>query len=266
MQHTKVYVFDDTVVLSGANLSNDYFTTRQDRYMVIRNAGLLADAMHSFVNSMCNNSFTVSGAVGDNTLVVPLHYDATQATFSRWLAQEFETDATAPATALIDCPARSSASAYVTPTVQFAAAGIRHDEHVTQDLLRSTSPLDSIRIASGYFNFPRALADVVVHETPARAVDILTASPAANGFFGASGIAGAIPLGYSEIERDFYKKCEAAHATHRIRLHEYTRPGWTYHSKGMWINCGGGPSPSSVLQGPERIAGVQKGRGWRLGM
>lgn len=29
--HTKLYIFDDDVLLSGANLSNNYFTTRQDR-------------------------------------------------------------------------------------------------------------------------------------------------------------------------------------------------------------------------------------------
>ena len=36
--HLKAYVFDDTLIMSGANLSNDYFTSRQDRYWVIQNA------------------------------------------------------------------------------------------------------------------------------------------------------------------------------------------------------------------------------------
>ena len=31
LQHTKIFVFDDSVILSGANLSSDYFTNRQDR-------------------------------------------------------------------------------------------------------------------------------------------------------------------------------------------------------------------------------------------
>lgn len=29
VQHIKAYVFDDDVIMSGANLSNDYFTKRQ---------------------------------------------------------------------------------------------------------------------------------------------------------------------------------------------------------------------------------------------
>ena len=31
VNHLKVYLFDENVILSGANLSNTYFTNRQDR-------------------------------------------------------------------------------------------------------------------------------------------------------------------------------------------------------------------------------------------
>ncbi|KAL8817035.1 MAG: hypothetical protein Q9191_008224, partial [Dirinaria sp. TL-2023a] len=34
LQHIKLYGTDDKIILSGANLSNDYFTNRQDRYHV----------------------------------------------------------------------------------------------------------------------------------------------------------------------------------------------------------------------------------------
>ena len=34
LQHTKIFVFDNSVILSGANLSDDYFTNRQDRYEI----------------------------------------------------------------------------------------------------------------------------------------------------------------------------------------------------------------------------------------
>jgi CDP-diacylglycerol--glycerol-3-phosphate 3-phosphatidyltransferase len=39
----KFYVFDNDVIITGANLSEDYFTTRQDRYFVIKNAPELAN-------------------------------------------------------------------------------------------------------------------------------------------------------------------------------------------------------------------------------
>lgn len=40
LQHMKLYIFDDTLIISGANLSNDYFTNRQDRYFVIKDKRL----------------------------------------------------------------------------------------------------------------------------------------------------------------------------------------------------------------------------------
>ena len=35
VHHIKAHVFDDNVLITGANLSEDYFTDRQDRCMVI---------------------------------------------------------------------------------------------------------------------------------------------------------------------------------------------------------------------------------------
>lgn len=40
LQHMKLYGFDDEIILSGANLSNDYFTNRQDRYFLFKSASL----------------------------------------------------------------------------------------------------------------------------------------------------------------------------------------------------------------------------------
>lgn len=40
LQHMKLYIVDDTVLLSGANCSNDYFQQRQDRYIEIKNCDL----------------------------------------------------------------------------------------------------------------------------------------------------------------------------------------------------------------------------------
>lgn len=43
LQHMKYAVFDDDVILTGANLADTYFTNRQDRCMVIKNSPELAD-------------------------------------------------------------------------------------------------------------------------------------------------------------------------------------------------------------------------------
>lgn len=40
LQHMKLYIADNSVLLSGANCSNDYFGQRQDRYIEIEDADL----------------------------------------------------------------------------------------------------------------------------------------------------------------------------------------------------------------------------------
>ena len=49
MCHLKAYVFDDDVLISGANLSTTYFTKRQDRYYLFKNAATLAAFVRSLV-------------------------------------------------------------------------------------------------------------------------------------------------------------------------------------------------------------------------
>jgi CDP-diacylglycerol--glycerol-3-phosphate 3-phosphatidyltransferase len=35
VHHQKIYIFDDRVILGGANLSKNYFLNRRDRYLSI---------------------------------------------------------------------------------------------------------------------------------------------------------------------------------------------------------------------------------------
>jgi CDP-diacylglycerol--glycerol-3-phosphate 3-phosphatidyltransferase len=41
--HTKFLVFDNNIILTGANLSEEYFLNRKDRYLLINNCSELAD-------------------------------------------------------------------------------------------------------------------------------------------------------------------------------------------------------------------------------
>ena len=46
--HSKACVFDDSVILTGANLSEEYFLTRKDRYLLVDRAPELADHLDDF--------------------------------------------------------------------------------------------------------------------------------------------------------------------------------------------------------------------------
>lgn len=73
-------------------------------------------------------------------------------------------------------------------------------------------------------------------------LELLTASPAANGFYGAKGVSGLIPTAYSLLEQHTWRRLQRAwarggNATAAQRsLLEYDRAGWEFHAKGIW--CG----------------------------
>jgi len=68
LQHMKIYGFDDDVIMSGANLSRDYFTRRKDRYMLIRQHAPLADYLHSLILLISRFSYAVHYS-GDTNLL-----------------------------------------------------------------------------------------------------------------------------------------------------------------------------------------------------
>ncbi|KAK3860436.1 hypothetical protein Pcinc_033515 [Petrolisthes cinctipes] len=72
LQHMKLYVFDDTLVISGANLSNDYFTNRQDRYMVIEDCPALANFYHRVVSTVSQFSLQLQP---DDSATMPSNTD-----------------------------------------------------------------------------------------------------------------------------------------------------------------------------------------------
>eukprot|EP00250_Pteridium_aquilinum_P015737 c22734_g1_i1 orf=1351-2520(-) len=55
--HMKVYIFDNHVLMSGANLSSSYFTNRQDRYILLRDCQNLADYLCELVETVASFSY-----------------------------------------------------------------------------------------------------------------------------------------------------------------------------------------------------------------
>lgn len=58
--HSKIFLGDDTVILTGANISKAYLTNRQDRYFVIRNAPALASFLHQLIRHLQYFSYKVN--------------------------------------------------------------------------------------------------------------------------------------------------------------------------------------------------------------
>lgn len=52
VSHMKFFVFDNDVVITGANVSKSYFTNRQDRYVLFRDVPALANHLQRFVKQL----------------------------------------------------------------------------------------------------------------------------------------------------------------------------------------------------------------------
>lgn len=93
---------------------------------------------------------------------------------------------------------------WVFPLVQMQPLGIRLDEQVTRRLLKEADGDSTVFLTSGYFNLTQTYMKLVLGA--GADYRILMASPEVNGFFGAKGVAGAIPEAYVHLAHQFYSK------------------------------------------------------------
>ncbi|XP_037013723.2 CDP-diacylglycerol--glycerol-3-phosphate 3-phosphatidyltransferase, mitochondrial [Artibeus jamaicensis] len=268
LQHIKVYLFDSSVILSGANLSDSYFTNRQDRYVFLRDCPEVADFFAELVEAVGDVSLqlqaddtvqVVEGMVhpykGDraayckaaNARVMGV-IESARTRQQRLHAQTFHGDALVQredAAAAGDC--RPAPDTWIYPLIQMKPFEIQIDEVVTEALLTEAERGARVFLTTGYFNLTQAYMDLVLG-TRAE-YQILLASPEVNGFFGAKGVAGAIPAAYVHIERQFYRAVCSLGQQGRVRLQEYWRRGWTFHAKGLWLYLAESSLPCLTLIG-----------------
>ncbi|XP_041364721.1 CDP-diacylglycerol--glycerol-3-phosphate 3-phosphatidyltransferase, mitochondrial-like [Gigantopelta aegis] len=271
LTHVKVYLFDDSFIVSGANLSDSYFTNRQDRYILFNSCKQLADFFHQLVETVSTFSFQL----GSNNSIslcrdwnIHPYKDSDDGTRFKWSARQkiqdvisrtFQTqvnlkensdelsaneDSSEPDSATNS----SEYDTWIYPLIQMGPLGISHDEFVTLTLLRKAAARDVILLSSGYFNLTDHYMHVILEESLAK-YRILMASPEVNGFFKARGIAGYVPHVYIYIARQFYRRIVHSGQNRRLQLFEYFRDKWTFHVKGLWYYLPNNNLPSMTMIG-----------------
>uniref|UniRef100_A0A1A8MH13 CDP-diacylglycerol--glycerol-3-phosphate 3-phosphatidyltransferase n=2 Tax=Nothobranchius pienaari TaxID=704102 RepID=A0A1A8MH13_9TELE len=261
VQHIKVYLFDDSIIISGANLSDSYFTNRQDRYVLLENCREVADFFSDLVEAVGDVSLQLQPDDSVTMLEGMVHpYKGNRQDFStgarRRIMEVLNTARTRRQLQLQQLSEKSEdegmmsegdEDTWVFPLVQMKPLGIRVDEQVTQRLLTDAGSDSTVYLTSGYFNLTRTYMRLVLGA--GASYRILTASPEVNGFFGAKGVAGAIPAAYIHIARQFYNQVCRLGQQERVHLHEYHRSQWTFHAKGLWYYLQGQDRPCLTLIG-----------------
>lgn len=265
LQHMKLYGIDDEIVMSGANLSNDYFTNRQDRYHVFKSKDI-TDYFHEVYRMTCNLSYRV----------LPSEQEKSGFTMD-WPEQNIQ-----PAPLQDPKGYIASASEALRPLVAASSStpmsGKAKDTHVypllqltpllkpdtSTELPAVTAILRKLgtpelagskwTFTAGYFNMTPEVRQLLLHSQPSSAT-VVAASPWANGFYGSKGISGMLPAAYTYLSRQFLDAVSSAGLRDRIAVKEWRRGtvntpgGWTYHAKGIWITLPDQRDPSISLVG-----------------
>lgn len=200
VMHAKVYAADDQVIIAGANLSEDYFTSRQDRYLVIQDAavaGLAHRAVEALATGPWARQASSSSSRGEAVMEEAPPYSRTD------LARALET-------ALVAKGPSAPQPVSVEAAWQVSVAGVRCDSARLERALEACGQGDRVDVASGYCNLhPRMLDRLASAAARGARVRVLTAGPTANGFLGGAGIAGAVPIVYSLLLRDMARSLAA---------------------------------------------------------
>ncbi|KAJ2745950.1 CDP-diacylglycerol--glycerol-3-phosphate 3-phosphatidyltransferase [Coemansia sp. BCRC 34301] len=237
LQHIKAYVFDDTLIISGANLSRDYFTNRQDRYIKIECCGLAA-YFAGLVRAIAGFSFALGAKRSGSSLTMPVGIPDPSCDPREFVAvaNSVMTEFLSRAEVENSLDTVDETDTLAIPTVQMSQLGITQDEEHMREFFHLTDSYARLHgcrnlMASAYFNF----SDFHKHSVLQNAArwNLLVASPQANGFYTASGISRYIPDMYSIIEHEFLKAARLGGRSD-IAVEEYGRDQWTFHGKGVW--------------------------------
>ncbi|KAI9784978.1 MAG: CDP-diacylglycerol--glycerol-3-phosphate 3-phosphatidyltransferase [Geoglossum umbratile] len=275
LQHMKLYGIDDEIIISGANLSNDYFTNRQDRYHVFASKEITDyfAGIHKAVSSLSYlihpgpDSETGSRDSPGYLLEWPNSNPAPSPLANPQMFIKHSGIILKPLLEPIASPSEKtltdslSYDTIVYPLSQFTP--LLHPDTSTEHpgLITVLKALTANEFAAskwmftaGYFNIHPELKALLL-ASKSHCGTVITASPWANGFYGSKGVSGLLPPAYTLLSRRFLESVHRANRASQIALKEWRRGtvgepgGWTYHAKGLWVALPNEPNPSITLIG-----------------
>ena len=229
--HLKGFVFDDTVIYSGASLNDVYLAHKDkyrfDRYHILNNSDL-ANSMVSFINktlitSPAVNCLSQKNRPNTKTLKPAIKELRKQLSVSNY---QFTPQL------------RKTGEVGVTPLVGLGRKGNKLNNHIKLLLASATS---EITICTPYFNFPKPIAKELKKALQRGVrVTIIVGDKTANDFYIAPEeefrtIAG-LPYLYEINLRNFAKSNESSIANRQLSLHLWKHENNSFHLKGMWID------------------------------
>lgn len=215
---------DDELILSGANLSQEYFHDRQDRYMLFTNGGGgIVDFYADLIDILCKHSYRYQDSSRQSSTKQELMASLSQ------IMDGSKDDFLDESNDIV---------AYAIPTFQapegFFPANLdfSSDAELTRNLLLTAHEVDSattVLLASAYLNPRTELTSTL---SVFQSLHLLTAGPKSHGFApkpGQSRRGDWVPSIFSALYAELENKLPHADFLY------YERNGWTFHAKGLWV-------------------------------
>ncbi|KAK1741943.1 CDP-diacylglycerol--glycerol-3-phosphate 3-phosphatidyltransferase [Skeletonema marinoi] len=255
--HIKAYLVDDELILSGANLSEEYFSNRLDRYMLFTDGGGgLVDFYADLCDTLCSYAIKYDG---QPPLLSTQSFDSTrkqhlESSLARLFVDETQT-------ILPGACSHSDALdpvAYAIPTFQMPNSILgrpfqfQSDNDASRDLLLAAVESDqdmSVRLSSAYLNLTPRLRSVLTmfgNKRGGGAPYVLTAGAMSHGFAPKKqtkskqnnvGIVDKIKSSIPEAFLTLVKEASQSIIACGGKVLLYERQGWTFHAKGVWITA-----------------------------
>ncbi|QSL65168.1 hypothetical protein MERGE_002473 [Pneumocystis wakefieldiae] len=247
VQHMKIYGFDDEVILSGANLSCEYFTNRQDRYHLFSSPQLtdFYATIHQFISSI-SYKLVPSDSPEKMALVWLSDTNCPEPTKD---PENFRRHSTSVLLKLLKpTPINTNEvfSTIVYPLFQFSPIFKPYDFStekkgiclILDTFLSSQSTDYDWILTSGYFNTDKDYSKRLL--TSSSKGCVIVSSQQANSFYNSPWPSKMIPSAYSFLAERFLLDVYKANKQDNIHLEEWKNGchgegGWTYHAKGLWI-------------------------------
>ena len=256
--HVKFCVVDDTVILTGANLSEEYFENRQDRYIMVSNA-----KMTSFIDTFSCSFTRLCHDVNPDGSVDPPELGQVKVAASLRDALTRELVSTG----------EEGGDTLVYPFVQHAPAGVEQESLLIPKLLDFIATTNarfvcaSLLISSPYPSFRQDLTDAIIAASVAvkssftqkRVSDpndsktmsiaaIVSAATSAHGFGGSRGtdVKAIIPKLHDQLLADSLIASPqqinprgSVVVDGPVDALKWGKEGWSFHSKGVWAELVG---------------------------
>ena len=268
--HIKAYIVDDELILSGANLSEEYFSNRLDRYMLFTNGGAgLVDFYANLCDILCDYATRYDGhsenMANSGPMLTSRHNEkARKRKLELALMNLFHNanNQHVQQHHYVEEEENDKVVAWAIPTIQIptkllGSINIPSDTKVTRNmlslaLLGNELSLASVRLCSAYLNLTDNLMSVLTNNhggmtnsKNVRESYILTAGEMSHGFSPKrrggtkhdkkSGIVeyikAAIPTAFLALAKKTAQSIVASGG----KIFLYERPGWIFHAKGIWI-------------------------------